>query len=272
MTLKTTLARIGRQSADKIHLVDAALKLAQWTDPDLITTPYQRHVEALVQAAKDFVGPDVCDTDVIIQAVQQIIAKRYGYGAELETDDHAEDSSLAKVIDQRRGAAVLLCILYAHVLEKLGTGVEIVDFPARPMVRLVGLREHIILDPYDGGKRITAAKLRHLFEDDDAASPFSLATFDKRAILVHLLDRRKLFLLRQNAPEAAISVLRAAVLIAPKEARLWRELGVLHARLDHIEDSISALKHFLMLPQADQHRYSASHLLQNLLQRKDPPS
>jgi len=88
-------------------------------------------------------------------------------------------------------------------------------------------------------------------------------------VLVMLQDQVKAFHLRHAAPEAALAALEAALLIAPETPRLWREAGLLHARLDHIGDAISALERFLRLPGGDAHRYTASQLLQQLHDRKD---
>jgi len=269
MGAESDLQRVGAQATSDIHLGNAALSLAQVFDSTLDICVYQRHIEMLVSDARAFIGDDVDDPEILSQAVRQIIVKRYGYTAEISDDIGLEGTNFARVIENRRGSALALCLLYAHVLEQLGYQIEIVNFPLRPLVRVLQHSQYLNLDPFDGARPVSTNKLRKLLKADQNASPFDLQILDKRMALIELQDQRKLHLLRNNAPEAAIATLEASVLIAPDEARLWRELGVLYARLDQFEPSISALQHFLELPGPDQHRYSASQLLQDMQTRKD---
>ena len=65
----------------------------------------------------------------------------------------------------------------------------------------------------------------------------------------------------------AVEVLETMVLIAPARADLWREVGILRARLDHIESAVQALEEHLRLTGADETRYKTSMLLQELRTR-----
>ena len=74
-----------------------------------------------------------------------------------------------------------------------------------------------------------------------------------------LLDEERFF--------DALDVIEAALMIAPDDAMLWREAGLLNARLDQIEAAVVALENFLRLDQGDEHRYRTSTLLQELRAR-----
>lgn len=269
MNVQDKLSTIGQQETTDINLGEAALFCVQFNAPNVDILPYLRHIQTLVDECKAYIDQDSKDTALILESVRQVIAKRYGYGPETDDDLHPDLYNLAKIIDQRRGSALGLCLLYAHVLEHLGLSVEIVDFPARPLLRILCTPQHKILDPLQQAKVLDTSQLRALFQGNEKTSPFALNVLDKRAVLLRLQDTLKIDLLRDNAPEAAIRTLEGSMLMAPNEARLWRELGVLHSRLDHIEDSISALKHFLKMPGAKEHRYSASQMLQQLQHDKD---
>ncbi|PHS77380.1 MAG: hypothetical protein COB59_09285 [Rhodospirillaceae bacterium] len=266
MTVHDDLRQIGQQKDGDINLATAALLLAKFKDLSLDIGPYQRHIDTLVEDCLNYIGDDFNDNTTASETVCQIIAKRYGYTAQIEDDQDAQQHNFAQMIDHRRGSALNLCLLYAHVLEHIGQPIEIIDLEDHPVVRLLGQREHILVDPLQGVKPIGAAQMRSLFKE---SSPFALKVLDKRSALLNGQDLTKLYLLRNNAPEAAISVLESCLLIAPDEPRLWRELGVLEARLDHIDDSISALKRYLEISESSTYRYSASQLLQELQTRKD---
>jgi len=266
MTAQADLSHIGQYQDGDINLATTALLLAKIKDPKLDILPYQRHIDSLIADCLQYRGDDFDDNTSAIETVRQIIAKRYGYTAQIEDDLDAQQHNFALMIDHRRGSALNLSLLYAHVLENIGQPVEIIDFEDRPLVRILGQREHILVDLLQGARPLKPAQMRTIFAE---SSPFALKVLDKRSALVRGQDLTKLYLLRNNAPEAAISVLENSLLIAPNEPRLWRELGVLQARLDHIDDSISALKRYLEISKSSAYRYSASQLLQDLQTRKD---
>ena len=273
MSARDSLARIGRLDSRDIDLIDSGLDLARWADAKLPTAPYRRHVDTLVKEARAYVSTDTGDTQLILEAARQIIARRFGYAGETDPGERGDGANLARVIDRRRGGAMALCILYAHVLKALGLNAEILDFAARPLVRVLGGGGHSVLDPFDDGRILDARQLRRLHKAHLGAKgeldPFALSALDPRLVLVRLQDDVKIHHLRHSAPEAALAALEAELLVAPAEPRLWREAGLLHARLDHIGDAISALQHFLALPGDQALRYTATQVLQQLQSRED---
>ena len=277
MTVRDTLIHLGAQPDDAIDLAEAALTLALWAEPNLDLGPYRRHLQALAADAQDYLGDDEATDRLSAEAARQIIHRRYGYGGILQPGDPGEQgdgANMARVIDKRRGGTMALGVLYHAVFASLGVGVEILDFPARPMVRIEDAHgQRLVLDPIDGGRAIDARGLRELYRahrgGDGSLDPFSLLPLKRRDVLVALQDQIKVHHLRHAAPEAALAALEAALLIAPNHARLWREAGLLHARLDHVGDAISALRRFLDLPGGDAHRYTVSQLLQQLQNRED---
>jgi len=277
MTVRETLMRIGAQPDPAIALADAALALAAWAEPGLDLGPYHRHMQSLKDAARAYLHHDAASARLCAEAARQIIPRRFGYGGMVLPGDPGEQgdgANLARVIDKRRGGAMALCVLYHTVLENLGVRVEILDFPARPLVRIEDAQgARLVLDPVHDARLIDARDLRELYRahrgGDGALNPFGLSPLKRRDVLVALQDQIKVHHLRHAAPEAALAALEAALLIAPETARLWREAGLLHARLDHVGDAISALRRFLELPGGDAHRYTASQLLQQLQNRED---
>ncbi|MCR4377822.1 MAG: transglutaminase-like domain-containing protein [Rhodospirillales bacterium] len=277
MTLRDTLIHLGAQPDDQIILAETALMLALWAEPTLELGPYHRHLQALSEDAQNYLHDDDASVLLSAEAARQIIHRRYGYTGILQPGDPGEQgdgANLARTIDKRRGGAMALGILYHHVFTALGLIVEILDFPARPLVRIEDKHgQRLVLDPVDGGRSIDARGLRELYRHyrggDGALDPFSLSSLNQRDVLIALQDQIKVHHLRLAAPEAALAALEAALLIAPNHARLWREAGLLHARLDHVGDAIAALRHFLDLPGGEAHRYTVSQLLQQLQNRED---
>lgn len=273
MAAADSLRAIAGTPDSAIALVPAALALARWTDAALDPAPYLRHARALRDEVRAYVGGDAGAAPLLAEAARQVLAQRYGYGGGADPAEQGALANLARVIDRRRGCAVALSLLYVHSLENLGAAVELLAFPARVLVRLEDAAgRRLVLDPFDGGRIADARRLRALYREhrggEGDLDPFHLAALSRRDALVYLQDQIKAHHLRNAAPEAALAALEAALLIAPGNARLWREAGLLHARLEHIGEAISALRRFLDLPGDDAQRYTASQLLQQLMNRE----
>lgn len=270
-TAQQALRRIGLLDADAIELCDGALWLAKWAEPTLKLDAYRRHLEALARAALDYVATDINNDSVVLEAAQQIVSRRYGYGATPNASATTEPFNLADTIDHRRGDSMVLAILYRHVLTALERTVDILAFAPRAIIAVYTSSGRVLLDPCDGGRLLNARDLRQLLEDhpgDRAAlKPDQLRALSPRQVLVSLQHEIKTYHLRHAAPEAALLCVEGALLVAPDDTRLWRELGLLHMRLDHVGDALAALEHFLQLPGSGSHRYTASQLLQQLRQR-----
>ena len=75
---------------------------------------------------------------------------------------------------------------------------------------------------------------------------------------------RKSVLLSTKRLEEAASLLDIALRIAPEEPSLWRECGLLNARLDNVQLAVDALEKYLRLGTGEASRYNTTILLQEL--------
>lgn len=272
MTTRQTLEALGRAPDDAIDLFEGALALSVWAEPGLAPGPYRRHGRTLQDDVAAYVNADEPLAPLVAEAARQVLHRRYGYADLQDPLERGDGALLARVIDRRRGGAWALCLVYIHALKTVDVLADVVTFQPRPLVRLQDRRgQRLILDPLDGGRVLSASDMRAIAHAHRAnggeLNPFDLSNATHRAILIALQDELKTHHLRNAAPEAALAALQGALLVAPNEARLWRETALLNARLDNIEVAIFALEKFLDLPGGDAHRYSASQMLQQLQAR-----
>lgn len=83
-------------------------------------------------------------------------------------------------------------------------------------------------------------------------------------MLLRLQNNIKLRLLQEDrAPEAA-ETLGAMLTIAPEHAALWREAGIINARIGNPGAAIAALERFLALGRDERLLHEAAVLLQHL--------
>ncbi len=269
-TPRDYLVRLGGLADDDIDLAEAALALAALERPRVSLEPYRRHLVKVAEEVGVYAAAARLERDVKgrAEALAHIIGRRYGYGCDPETYDELEAANLMRVIDNRRGLPVVLGILYIHIARRLGWSMTGLDFPSRFLVRLEHDGRRLILDPADGGAALDPTALRALLKtvagNDAELTPDHYRPAGNRAILYRMQNNIKVRLLKDSKLEEALKVIEAMALFAPAMPDLWREAGVINARLDNLRAAVAALEEYLRRGGGDPERHKASALLQEL--------
>jgi regulator of sirC expression with transglutaminase-like and TPR domain len=263
----TELKRLGALDDDAFDPAEAGLLLAKL---ERLRTPlesYRRHLARLAEEVGIYAGTEP-DLELRAEALTQVIARRYGYAPADREEPEAEAINLMEAIDQRQGSSAALAMVYLHVVRALGWPAIALDFPARVYLRLEDGGRRLIIDPYDGGRIVRPEDMRALLKaESGAAAELNFAhhrPLTGRALLLRLHTKVKVRMLRAERLEEAVAAVEAMLLLAPDATTLWREAGLLHARLDHVKSAVSALEEYMRRTGAGQTRYSTSVLLQQL--------
>jgi regulator of sirC expression with transglutaminase-like and TPR domain len=277
LDIRERLTEIGKADDGDIDLGRAALSLASGDRPGVPLEPYLRHLDGLVADVRAYAGgagpPADTDTDLDlrIEALVQIIVRRYGYGGTDAVFDDLDAANLMRVIDSRLGLPVAIGILFIVTARALGWAISGLDFPGRFLVRLEARGTRKILDPFAGGAEIKAPDMRDMFKavagNHLELTPGHYREIGNRGILLRLQGNIKSRLLRAQRWDDALEVIETMVLFAPGEAELWRGAGLLHNRLDHVADAVRALEEYLRRIGGGEARYNTSVLLQELRAR-----
>ena len=276
LDLSRQLREIGQQKDEDINVAEAALLLAAH---ELLggvrLNSYRRHLERLVTDVTNYAAGELSDPNLVAEGMQQVLAKRYGYSGSYNVFETDQSANLIHTIDSRRGNGGTLCVIYLHVARQLGLDAEAIDFPPRPLIAVTAPGGRIIIDPFEGGQELEAPAMRaimkDLFGDKTELRPRHLANTGNRGLLLQLQGEIKHQHLRTAETDAALATVERMLMVAPDESELWREAGILHSRLDHVEEAIWALEKFLGHPGSESQRYQASQLLQQLYGRLDGP-
>lgn len=273
LDIRQRLTAIGKADDGNIDLGRAALSLASGDRPGVPMEPYLRHLDGLAADVRAYAGGADTDTglDLRIEALVQIIARRYGYGGTDAVFDDLDAANLMRVIDSRLGLPVAIGILFIVTARKLGWAISGLDFPGRFLVRLEAGGARKILDPFAGGAVVEVPDMRGMFKavagNHVELTPGHYREIGNRGILLRLQGNIKSRLLRAQRWDDALEVIETMVLFAPGEVELWREAGLLHNRLDHVAEAVRALEEYLRRTGGGDARYNASVLLQELRAR-----
>lgn len=258
------LERVGRQPDEEIDLAATALALAALDRPRVRLAWYREHLDALAAAVAAAAEPGA-------EALTGVVAGHYGYTGDTRTYDDLQNANLMRVIDRRKGLPVALGILYMHAARAQGWHAAGLAFPGHFLIRVAADSTPAILDPFHDGRALGPAELRGLLKTvagtEAELRPAYYAPVSDRDVLLRLQNNIKLRLLQEGRPAEAVETLGAMLTIAPEHGPLWREAGILHARLGNLGAAIAALERFLALGRDDRLLHEAALLLQHLKAR-----
>ncbi len=270
------LRAIGERADEAIDLAAAALLCAAHERRDLDLGPSRYHLQMIAgemkrAAALDALEPSDARLDACCDTLRYVMAEKFGYRGDEETYDDLRNADLVAVIQRRRGLPVALSILYMHAARALGWRIEGLNFPGHFVIRLYGDRQAAILDPFAGGATRSIQDLRQLLKaqsnDKTELKPEHFSALDNRQVLIRLQNNIKVRRIQEGDLKAAERALQRMLLIAPTHVELWRESGILNARLDNLLAARRALTRYLELAETDQQRQRAARLLQELGQQ-----
>ena len=235
------LRDIGRCQDEEIELIEGALALAALDYPDVDLTVYREKVESI--------GQDVFSTRTegigLVEALKTVIVDRKGYAGDVLTYDDPQNANLIRVIDRRKGLPVALGILYLHAARWQGCVANGLNFPGHFLLKIEDCGRQSIIDPFNSGAQLSASHLRGLLKGttglDAELTPDNYSVVGNRDVLIRLQNNIRFRHQQAGRPHDALRILNNMILFAPNVIGLWRELGILNARVGNMKRAISAL-------------------------------
>jgi regulator of sirC expression with transglutaminase-like and TPR domain len=273
---RQVLTSVGAQGDSDINIAEAGLALAALDRQRVAPDSYHEHLTAIgaeMRTAAEAGCNEEGDRGLFARAttLSKVLAGSFGYQGDRVTYDDLQNANLMRVIDRRKGLPVALAILYMHAARSQGWTIEGVNFPGHFVVRLHNGGRAVILDPFAGGEPCTTADLRRKLKaaagEKAELQPEHYAAVGNRDILLRLENNLKIRLIQEGDLDKAASVLDRMMLIAPKHAPLYREAGLIQARLGNLSAARGALERFLEISDNDSQRHHVARLIQDLGQQ-----
>lgn len=261
------LRALGASETPVLPVAEAGLALASFERPRVGFARYRQHLTAL---ARDVGRHPAADDglDGRVRAVNEIVLLKYGYSGDELTYDDLQNANLMRVVDRRKGLPVALGILYLHAARAQGWDAAGLGFPGHFLIRLADGAERVIVDPFHGGGICDAAQLRDLLKatagPEVELAPEHYAPVADRDVLLRLQNNLKSRLLQAGRYEKALRAVETMLMLAPDLAELWREAGLLNARLGNMRASVSAFEEYVLRAPEGTARHQAAAMLQQL--------
>jgi regulator of sirC expression with transglutaminase-like and TPR domain len=261
------LRDLGASGEQILPIAEAALALASFERPRVGPSRYREHLRVLARDVGRHAGAGG-DAAAHARALNEIILLKYGYTGDELTYDDLQNANLMRVVDRRKGLPVALGILYMHAGRAQGWETVGLAFPGHFLIRLSDGAERLILDPFHGGQVCGAAELRELLKattgQESELQAEYYAPVSDRDVLLRLQNNLKARLLQAERHERAVGVVETMLMLAPDLAELWREAGMLHARLGNMRAAAAALEQFVLRAPDGMARHQAAAILQQL--------
>ncbi len=249
---KVALLAIGQLADAEIDIGNAALQLARVDAPDADWWKAARHLSDLAQGAvKQAATLEKEDLSSRAAALAQLLAGEFGYVGDVENYDDPANANLIRVIERRRGLPVALGVLWMHAARAAGWGSHGVDFPAHFLVALEGHKTQVVIDVFSGGRVLSARDLRSLLKRVEGEKaelrPGLLQPMNTRRVLLRLQNNIMTRRLESGDLRGGLRCTEDMLLIAPDQAELWRQAGVMNQKLEQVAAARKCYQRFLEL-------------------------
>jgi regulator of sirC expression with transglutaminase-like and TPR domain len=249
---RAALAAIGQMVDAEIDIGNAALQLARVDAPDADWEAAARHLSDLAQGAVErAVAMDKEDLPARAAALADVLAGKFGYSGDLDTYDDLANANLIRVTERRRGLPVALGVIWLHAARAAGWGSHGVDFPAHFLVALEGHKTQVVIDVFNGGPIVSARELRALLKRVEGEKaelrPGLLQPMSTRRVLLRLQNNILTRRLEAGDLRGGLHCTEDMLLIAPDQAELWRQAGIMNQRLEQVAAARDCYQRFLEL-------------------------
>ena len=270
---EAALAALASMPDEAIDLAEAALALSalgrRVADPAHDLKPYRQHLSDVASAVGGAHADSRTDSHGgRITALNDVLLGMYGYHGDTETYEDLDNADLARVIDRRKGLPVTLGIMYLHAARAQGWRAAGLGFPGHFLIRIEGDGEAAVVDPFHAGRVLDAAALREMLKAmaglDAELETAHRQPVSNRDVLLRLQNNIKARCLERGDVARALQTVEAMVLFAPETSYLWRDAGVLNAKLGHYRGALRALERYLAQSGAGPDRDEAEQLLSHV--------
>ncbi|MEA2769397.1 MAG: hypothetical protein QOD93_2359 [Acetobacteraceae bacterium] len=249
---RAALTAIGQLADSEIDIGNAALQLARVDAPDAEWQKAARHLSDLAHGAvKQAAAMDKEDLPARAAALADLLVGDFGYAGDMETYEDPANANLIRVTERRRGLPVALGVIWLHAARAAGWGSHGVDFPMHFLVALEGRKTQVVVDVFNGGQLMTARELRTLLKRVEGEKaelrPGLLQPMSTRRVLLRLQNNIMTRRLDVGDLRGGLRCTEDMLLIAPDQAELWRQAGVMNQKLDQVAAARDCYQRFLDL-------------------------
>jgi len=247
------------QSDADFALFEAAISLAQDEYPEVDIKTVLDEVDLLLERARKRIPKDAVPVQTLRIFNEFFFSvMRFGGNA---NDFYDPDNSFVHVLLQtRRGIPITLAVLWMELAQGLGLSVRGICFPGHFLVKVNLPMGQAVIDPLSG-KSLSREALSERLDPfrqrsgliDESQTPLALylQTASPRDIIARMLNNLKEVYRAQRDWGRMLATQERMIVLLPESWAEYRDRGLAHAELGHIEQALADLECYLV--HADEH-------------------
>jgi regulator of sirC expression with transglutaminase-like and TPR domain len=246
--------------ADDEHLplLSTALLIARDEYPQLAHQDYLQQIDDYAEKLRPVFSKNL-DLPSQLTAINQFLFEECGYSGNHHDYDDPRNSYLNQVLDRKLGIPISLAVIQIELTRRMGLPLDGISFPGHFLVRMPVDDGILVLDPFNGGRPISADELKERAQpyfdgehpnDDQLIQMLAPATH--RMILMRMLRNLKtIYTQREDWERVARSCDRLLKLAAHAPDAL-RDRGLAYQQLGYVKGASEDLSRYLQLmPEAE---------------------
>jgi len=223
------LRRIGETGEEPLDIAGAALMLSALDHGGRPLGPYHAHLAEIAEHARSE-AKMATTVEEGARALATLLVGRYGYDGDRLRYDDPQNADFITVIDRRRGLPVALGILYMHAARAAGFKATGLNSPGHFLLKIEFRSGEALIDPFNGGaaferESLGAPPVMRMPGAEDSHPVEAVGDVD---VLLRLENNLKVRALQTGERMRALEIVKRMVLIAPRRADLWMDLGRLN--------------------------------------------
>lgn len=251
---------------DHIDLPVAALLIAKEEYPDLDIPACLSRLDRLAHGVRACLPGPTDNPFVVLDALNTHLFEQEGFRGNQEDYFDARNSYLNEVMERRLGIPITLSIIYIEVAARIGFRLHGIGFPGHFLVKYEGEGREILVDPFHRGAILLPedcrARLREACGDEVPMARGFFRPVGPRQILFRMLCNLRHAHMRNEDFPRALSVLERLVALTPQDARLRRDRGLVHLKLEQYGRAIEDLQDYVARqPEAEDADAARRHIL-----------
>jgi regulator of sirC expression with transglutaminase-like and TPR domain len=242
------------ESDGEFTLFEAAVSLAQDEYPEMDVQTVLGEVDQLLARLHRRLASDAGPVQKL-RVLNQFFYQDLGFGGNANDFYDPDNSFIHRLLHTRRGIPITLAVLWMELAQGLGLAVRGVGFPGHFLVKVNLPMGQVVIDPLTG-KSMSREELSERLEPyrkrsgllDELETPLGLylQTAPSRDIIARMLRNLKEIHKSQNDWQRLLAVQERLVILLPQSWPEYRDRGLAHAELGHIEQALSDLECYLV--------------------------
>jgi regulator of sirC expression with transglutaminase-like and TPR domain len=257
--LRQVLEGDAAAQPERARLDRAALDLASIEYPDLDAQPFLDRLNDLASRLGDRLR-NFNDGRDFVEKAQKYLFEELGFHGNEDNYHDPLNSCLNQVMERRTGIPITLSVLYMEIARRLAMPVFGIGLPRHFVVQFDDGNYATYIDPFHGGRAITASEC-YALAGAKVADPALLRRVSKKHIAMRMLQNLHGAYLRRRDFERAVATLDLMILGSADTPAWYKRRGALLFELNRFQAARKDLVRYLELePDAEDREEIQRHL------------